>query len=954
MTSTRELLTEIESALATADDKRADHHRQLAERFEEASTRLAEKLGRCDALWREGRFDEARQAARRGGELREAAELARFREADAWSSWCRRMNAPVPTPVDRLKLEAVLERLAAGPSRLEQLLREYRRMALGRAPLVDRLQVLRAIAKADPDNPAWTDDQRAFEAARHEELAKLVREASSRSDAAQLRRLKTELTVEPWLANPPANLLQAVDAALGPLEVRAAEVRYGELADSLRAAHGALDEARCRGLLEEWEALAATTRVASPQAAGAELAPVRGWLRDLDEQRAADHTFADACAALESALDAGRDLETLERLAAGVLRLERGMPPLLGTRTASRMDELRRARKGRFALKLVGFVACAGLVGGVVAASWQHRVRGERTEHWAGRLQAALAGDDLAAARKLLDALAGEDAAIVEAPALQALRADVLAREQAEAERVAGFLAAVSAVEEAGVAHVDLEALLKRAEALAASATERALVEEWRHRRVVHLEEQRAYRDQALAPDLERLVREFEALRQASALGAADVQERAAACLDLGRRLSAAGDASPRLRERAAAIVDNVERLLEQALGRDERQRQIAEGLARIQRTIDPEALAEALQAFARSFPDHPRATEFVKAAASLPEWRAIEAWRSLVVGMGAGFRVQSPSVATSRRAQVEAHLARHPRTPHRAEAERLLAYFKRAEEALEADGLRGLDVLREVLETSLLASCFVAEDREGRRYYLLEEKVTEQPRRTPTAPAVYVFDHVVNARLTLRKKVWNTQTEGLELVVRRAPQTRFVDAAQRLLASPRDGAWETLYLKLVEAVLAQEGLDPILCCSLVRLLSELGRATTPFVAEDLEQLDRELRDIRVDVAWMDPDAEEARPIRSRARSALGRLPPIRPLIQAVEGRLSRTAPLWPVGVHVREVHLAQGETAPGELFAVTGRQLRRIGKLVNGVVQLEPTAAGELVAGSLVFAVRD
>ncbi len=953
MTTTRDLLQRVDAALATADESQTEVLRGLADQVATSSTRLLVKVGTCESLWRQGRFDEARQAASRGGDLREESELLTFKSADSWSGWCRRLGLPVPVPADAQKLRFLLERLSAGPSKLEQLLREYRRFVLGRAPLIDRLRLLRAIAKADPDNAGWLDDIRAFEQARHDELAKVIREAEARGDAAQLRALKDELTTAPWVVPPPPRLLPQVKAALDPLEARATERRYEELAANLRDAHAALDEGRCRRVIEEWDALAATSRVPDPSNSASDLAPVRLWLKDLEDQRAADRAFDDACAELERALDAGAALEEIERLGAAVLRHDRGMPPVLGTRAASRLDELRAAARARSVLRLVAVVACALLVGGAVAFSWQQHARATTVAQWATHVNTAIEADDLDAARALLTELHEKDAAAFGAPEIQELDARLLAREKAEAERLASFAASIAALESAGVADVDFDSLLKRVDVLARTATERAAVDEWAHRRIVHMDEQRRFRDQALAPEFARLERDFDDLRAAHARDAAEVQDRAEKCADLARRLAATGDASPRLRERATTIAAAIAAMQREALERSERQREIAGELIKIERAATAEALVGALVAFSKAFPDHPRSVDFVRAASQADMWRAVDAWRTMITGLGRTVRVEGRSTATSRLALVQQHLSRHPSSPLRADAERLEAYYSRAVAALEESGPQGLEVLRSVLESPLISRSFMVEDREQRRYYTFDDEPPAQPRQG-NAPLIYAFEYVINARLVTRKRVWNTATDGGVAEPRRSPQSKFAEAAEKILSSPTDRAWETVYLRLIEAVLAEGDMDPILAASLVRLLCDLARSTVPFATEDVQGFDSELRSIRVEVAWMDPDNEEAGPIRARARAALDRLPRIRSVIARVQEQLRPPLVLWPAGVYLREIKLAPGVTR-GELYVLADGAPRKIGKVAAGAVEVEaPALLGQTPQGSLVFFTKD
>ncbi|HUT34501.1 MAG TPA: Hsp70 family protein [Planctomycetota bacterium] len=138
------------------------------------------------------------------------------------------------------------------------------------------------------------------------------------------------------------------------------------LAEALREAHMAFDEARCRELL----AALAERRVAAVDESGDKLcaqlaeqvAAATKWLREIDEERNREAAFREACAALKRALDNDEGHQTIERLAAAVLRHDLGMPHPLAARYDAHVAALQPARRMRVGLTFVAVFAAVVLL----------------------------------------------------------------------------------------------------------------------------------------------------------------------------------------------------------------------------------------------------------------------------------------------------------------------------------------------------------------------------------------------------------------------------------------------------------------------------------------------------------------------------------------------------------------------------------------------------------------
>ena len=86
-------------------------------------------------------------------------------EPDAWAEFCQQADLPVPLPL-QMDRAAQLNEAYAQDQPLEHLLNRHRLLALSRASVAERLDVLRQISAQDPGGTLWEKSIRTFEKAR--------------------------------------------------------------------------------------------------------------------------------------------------------------------------------------------------------------------------------------------------------------------------------------------------------------------------------------------------------------------------------------------------------------------------------------------------------------------------------------------------------------------------------------------------------------------------------------------------------------------------------------------------------------------------------------------------------------------------------------------------------------------------------------------------------------------
>ncbi|GAH65414.1 unnamed protein product, partial [marine sediment metagenome] len=267
-----------------------------------------------------------------------------------------------------------------------------------------------------------------------------------------------EFGSDEWTEPPPGKFVKGGKRIIRPHRQRFASTCFAEFSEKLREKYSALDEQGCREVLGQIGGVTERTGVKPDAKLMEQTEPVEAWLRELEAARDEDGAFHSLCDLLEEAIDEGKDRQTLEKLAAAILRFDRGMPELLAARYNSRMEELKREARRKFAVRLTGVVLGLILLAAGVTAVVLWQMREQKLARWHRQLSAALEKDDLTAAEKLLGGIAEEEA-LYTSPEIQRLLAQYQQKMKAEEVRRSSFGVAMEAVSEAGVESPSTSAL---------------------------------------------------------------------------------------------------------------------------------------------------------------------------------------------------------------------------------------------------------------------------------------------------------------------------------------------------------------------------------------------------------------------------------------------------------------------------------------------------------------
>ena len=281
----QELLESVRVTLASSMNPNREAleklHTELDMEIRSANKRLRE----CDALLAEGHRSEAIQLAEQEPNLLEVVGILDFPELPEWNDFVVEHGLTV-TPELQIDIATDINDAYSEDAPLERLLRKFRVLSLGRAPLRTRIDLLRQIAKRDAATPYWKDDLKTYEQVRVRQIGDESREAIASNDVATVRRLSEELHKKPWLFKPDRRVMERIDQMMTKVKKTDAVRKLVGVTAQIQAAQDAGDKELGKSLGPTWHEVAAKCDQSSEAflKAQEDVAPLMKWIRDLIEE----------------------------------------------------------------------------------------------------------------------------------------------------------------------------------------------------------------------------------------------------------------------------------------------------------------------------------------------------------------------------------------------------------------------------------------------------------------------------------------------------------------------------------------------------------------------------------------------------------------------------------------------------------------------------------------------
>jgi hypothetical protein len=892
MIDARRIVDEVRFRLQSSDSEPTEELERLAGEYARLCRDVNVRLRRCGEFLKQGLRTEATHLADAEPNLLDLFATLDFPERAEWDDFLVMLRVPRPEPL-LADQAAELNEAYALHAPLEKLLNSHRLLALMRAPICERLTLMRKIAEADPASPFWDDDIRALEKARATEIKEEARAAAERRDGDALYALAAEISSPAWRSPPPATVSEIV---------RQYALRL--VADELLAAYSSGSRERALGLRQQWRDLALRSRKSATEPLAQQIGPVLKWLAAEESKSEKSRSYSEKLAELEQVVaSATTSPADLERARRAVLQHQRNIPEPLAGRFYARLVTLKQSQRNRrrkvIAAASVGCALLVGL-GGIMIRNSNRAAVAKRATDAADQL---ISQGRLAEARHVIE----ETSEISASDQLPAVRVKLVEAEKKAERRAQNFHAAIERARSA-TTREEADGALREADLLATTNDERLLVADitskWNvaTQEVIRNDEDRFQQQLAEANDLLDLL-EDQPLISAPDQQFQNLLKRAEQKLrELKRSVAHSKPANARHVDAAESRLARVQRgvagiemrtALLEALTHDSLlEANVPDAEAQIRR------FAVTLKKFAAEFPSDPKARDFASVSSEVEIWRGVVAWQQL----HAQWKSPWPSELSGirlRLGQCRAWLADYGKSAPTPVVREYAAFLRRMASRDEDDsgdekaGVRSK--LLDLFSGPLLEDAHILEFTDGRVYYLKNRFDAQKAEKIS-------FQYYIGQAGEMKAKA--ALASELKLGrSREAPQTQVCRKARTMLNKVTLNGWDDALLEIAQSLHDDRELDPFLRYNLLLQTLECAGEGNPALEVELEPIVMAMRDKQINLGarWMNPDDAEASRSRLRAEEKLKRIGDLKPLWTRAQHSVREAAdrvfePVIPVG----------------------------------------------------------
>jgi hypothetical protein len=967
MTNSQETVDDIRSFLQSADQTLTDSARQLAGAYARACQDVNSRLRRCAEFLLQGLRSEAIHLAEAEPNLLDELASLDFVERSQWEEVCLSYGLTSP---GRLNFEAAeaLNEAYADTLPLEGLLRRHRLLALSRAPVLQRLAVMRVISERDPGNAVWTEDIKTFEKARFAQIEVEIKQAAAKEDVGRVTALSREMSQTKWRLAPPPVLIRSVESMATRFEQQRLRTLLETLEGQLRDAFSAFDVPSGKQLRARWEELVKKVDVPVHDPICERVRPALDWLRKEDRREAQHRKFEAALGRLETTLAHSADRERIEHDFHALAEFGESVPAEVEKQYRSRLESMDRAVRRKRIMIATTALGAVLLLSGLIAIGWYEKHQTNRATEAAAQITRMLDQGELAIAKTSFDHLATTEPDLAKREEMAALRTRLQEEEPKEQRRLASL---EKELEEArtATAETDWKEALSRARKLARHPQEEESISLIDKRRLEESQITQKERDKTFLPllnELKRKVQEFEAAasrdHDSPQVGRLeqDVQET------LTRLKGQASQVSQALGAEEQAIVRRFASL-QGSIDQRKRQDEFVDRLTRsLQDERGVDAYVNVMGDYIRSFPDGPCTPSFREVQKEKSLWEQVVKWHAIV-----GPWASKPLALTAKEAKAQAEQCREylQNYPEAVDLERVQSYTHCLEAIGEQDtGAKDSAVVKmqSMFGKVYVKNVWFIEVGDGKVYYLASDPAEEieSEKKKPNAylPIKYMVGLDGSEKPRIIKNIRDIQKTG------QAPQSVIAAKAARLFSEVTPDNWDEKMLDLASQIQKKTDMDPILRLSLFKATLDYATKGSYPLALSLRQFLSKVKGADIDpaVPWINPD-EDCSTLRGRAGEVFMTLPAIDSLTKSVKEQRHKLAVLatesdvklfgWLVQAKGKwECRSRSSLNQPSELCVILpgtgGRgEFVAIGAVVDGKAKFDKSNTSAFLQGRLVFA---
>jgi len=853
MLDNQRIVEEIQAALAATAVIDWDLLRDCAAEYAEACDEVNARLSQCGQLLRQGLRSEAIQLAERSPNLLDAVAQLDFPELEQWQQLLT-VNGMVLPPQLRVDVASDLNTAYAVEAPLQYLLKRHRLLALARAPLVGRIQVLRAIRQADPGNPLWGEDLQTLELHRLQEVASETEAALAIDDAAALCALVQETTDPAWTVRPREELVGRVRFAYDQAVAEHAQRELTAVEQQLAQAYQDYDIEAARRARQQWDTLLRLSMLDRHDPIVAKAQVALDWLAQQETAEERKQAHAAAVHALERALDDDAPRAKLERLMLAIQRFDEETPSALLMRYRERLRVLETSARRQFVLKIAAVVGVLVILGGVTTWALRRHQREQQLATAAHSFNQLVNGKKLEEAQRFLEEIRRAQPESLSRAEIQepATRLAVLIEnEQKRADR---FDRLMDVIEAEGIADFSRGDFIQ-ARQLVLTTDEKNRAADWesqvsKYEKNLRIEHESTFRTEIAA--LLQSVQELE-----TKLFTPDGDARLAAAQTKVKALNSKWHlVSPELREQVQPITARLGALATRQMSRRRQQahfKRVTEAVG------DPERFRRELEEFGKLFPESSLAEEFRQTASESPWWVGVEAWREFYESDRlAELGRLTPDDAKRALEMAKPLLEKHGDSPQAELWRERLPHVEAVAARVDGNGRSRAPELRRVFDDPLLNTIHCITSQKGKRYYLNEAVPAERLRKAPTINFKYLMGFDFSEK-SVALDVAEIASSGP------APQQELSKTIRASLDEVEQGKWDSGFFAIILSLLDEtHDIDPVLRLVLLKRTLDVAQQGSHSLRVASEELRKRLEENRSLLAanWLDPDDEKVEAAR--------------------------------------------------------------------------------------------
>ena len=879
MADYQRLVQEIQSRIGASGDADREQMARLAENYTAACEAVNERLSRCARFLRQRNLGEAIRLAEMSPNLLETFAVLDFPARETFERRLADLKIPSGPPLAHDTVRDLDDAYSEEWTR-QHSFREFRRVSLARAPLRDRLNVLRTIAAADSD-PVWREDIETFETARLREIHNEITQAIRRADMETLTVLEREIIAPDWTTPPPQQLVSVIRAAR--LKGRREQVLFqmSAVAESLHEGFSQFDRDTALAARDEWNRFVAELGSA-PADLVESVQPALRWLAETDCLEKLEKHFASACNDLEEGTEEILNVDELDVLynRANMLaeQLHVNLSPALVEAYHRRKHilQLRRTRQRRTIMGAVGlicFLVACGVVWVIVLR--KHEAAVVAAVDGLAQLQHLEKYDT---ALEFLANLEKTTPSVAADSRVETVRVELQSAIETERHRCAAFAEALSLAQQTFEKGSNDVNSIEKLRGDAKTDREKLAVLELQQRLNERLRDVQREADEQFKSVLQEVMKECERLDPNRLPITSGVSERIDELEVLQSRLKTLREdkrVTESLRRQVDPLITRVgqwtTRIQKESAARrqlEDTTRQLTSGMG------DPAGFAKTLVAYSEFDSESVLGREFAEVAKELPLWQQIEAWNKFADdwnGILDAIRLsrKDPSAETvaSLLARAQAATEEFAWNPACVRVKQMEPFFHSIGQRSVASEEGSVDDLRKLLQVMRdIDAVGVIETTNGEWYYLAAPHESMPDGR-------YLLKYIHSFNKSTRQGVL-----PLSEVKRTGTQTGHLGLTDRLFKAMetlsvtnwRDPCWQ-----MIDACWSAEDLDPLLKVMILQTTLEVACRGDYCLHEGFRSVRDAMRaaDVDVYVNWLDPKENNTRDARHSATSLLASLP---------------------------------------------------------------------------------